>query len=157
MGKRGPPPTPTKTLKARRSWRAKLRKNEPEPPKAKPRCPTWLRDEAKVTWKRLTPILDHMGLLTTADINILARYCQTYARWREAEEAVAKDGSMVADDDGALTPSPWIKVVERTIEQLLKMEQQFGLTPSARAGWASSKKPSERETDKSRFFKGGAG
>jgi phage terminase small subunit len=38
-------------------------------------------------WRRITPLLQAMGLLTVLDINILAIY---YVQWREAEEKLAE-------------------------------------------------------------------
>lgn len=156
MGKRGPAKTPTETLKLRGSWRADVRKNEPQPEKGRPRCPKWLRPMAKRYWKRLVPQLDEMGILTLIDGNALARYCQVMAKWREAEEFLASHGDLypVKDEAGNVVrfkQYPQVSTAMKLADQALRLEQQFGLTPSARAGLDAPIKP--KDTDgKSRFF-----
>ena len=156
MGKRGPAATPTETLKLRGSWRADVRKNEPQPEKGRPKCPKWLRPKAKMYWKRLVPQLDDMGILTLVDGNALARYCQTMAKWREAEEFLASHGELypVKDEGGNVLrfkQYPQVSTAIKLADQALRLEQQFGLTPAARAGLDAPAKP--KDTDgKSRYF-----
>lgn len=141
MGERGPARTPTRLLDLRGSWRAKLRKDEPQPDRSRPQCPRWLRTEAKRAWKRLVPQLEAMGVLARCDRNALARYCQTFAKWRECEEWLMQNGSVFPIKDGSGQPVglgefPQVARAMRLGEQLLRLEKQFGLTPSARAGLA---------------------
>ena len=51
MGRRGPPPKPTRIrlLQGNPSKRP-INKREPKPPDGSPRCPAWLSPEAKRTW-----------------------------------------------------------------------------------------------------------
>ena len=77
MGERGAAPLPRRVLEMRGSWRAKARGREPEPERRRPRCPRWLRPEAKKAWKRLIPQIERMGILATCDENMLGQYCQT--------------------------------------------------------------------------------
>src|SRR3990167_11235512 len=84
VGKRGPAPTPTATLKQRGSWRANERKNEPQPERRIPDCPDWLAPEAAEVWNQMAVLLDAMGVLTVADGNALARYCVLWVRWKRA-------------------------------------------------------------------------
>lgn len=161
MGSRGPAPTPTNILKLRGSWRAKLNPNEPQPPPGRPSCPRWLSEEAKRFWRRVVPQLDAMGILTKIDGGALARYCQLYARWREAEEFIARRGSVlpVKNAEGEvidLKPFPQVGIASKLAEQLLRLEQQFGLTPSARARLTVGRSENTNESNnKARFF--GAG
>lgn len=72
-----------------------------------------------------------MGVLTKADGNAVARYCVLVVAFHSC------------DLDTQL------KIADR----LLKLEQQFGLTPSARAGLATRKESEPTENrGKSRFF-----
>ena len=166
MGKRGPAPTPTKILEVRGSWRAGARQDEPQPEAKRPVCPAWLMPEAKRAWRELAPQLDRMGVLGKCDRNALARYCQTWAKWRAAEEWIMEHGDhvVVRDKDGRATGIVEPPQVGRTIrlaDQLLRLEQHFGLTPSARAGLATRKdNPDENRgkdplNDPRRFFKNG--
>ena len=117
MPGRGRPPTPTAILKARGSWRAKIRRCEPQPPGDPVDCPVWLEGTARETWRELAPILRSMGVLTIADRNAFVRYCVLWANWREA----LSGGGRKAKKCLALS------------ESLGRLEQQFGLTPASRA------------------------
>ncbi len=82
-------------------------------------------------------MLHGMRVLTQVDQHALARYCQLWARWREAEEFLDKRGATysVRDKDGnivALKKYPQVVIASDLADKLLRLEQQFGLTPSAR-------------------------
>ena len=171
MGRRGPPPTPTAILKLRGSPLATKRRNlhEPKGPPGKPRCPDWLDADAKVAWRHLIPKLEMMGVLTQIDGNALARYCRLWSRWRTAEAFINKHGEMypLKDDRGKVKcfqSFPQVSTANKLAQQLTRLEQEFGMTPSARtriqvtppvnAGYD----PRERffnhtPNDKSRFFR----
>ena len=159
MGKRGPARTPTGLLKMRGSWRADQRVDEPEPERRRPACPNWLMTEAKRVWRLLIPQLAKMGVLGRCDRNLLARYCQTWAKWREAEEWIMQHGDFIAihDKGGNIIEVKQVPQVNRAIklsEQLLRFEKECGLTPSARAGLAKPKSNAleNRGKGKDRFF-----
>jgi len=139
MGRRGPARTPTKVLALSGSWRAKSRTDEPPADGKTPICPAWLGKHAKTTWRYIVPRLADMGVLGSTDRNTLARYCQLFVRWREAEAS------------GDVTLS--IKLSAH----LLKLEREFGLTPSARAGLAKPKDNPHENRGKNRFFQKAAG
>jgi len=158
VGRRGPVRTPTRVLELHRSWRAKARADEPEPERKRPVCPRWLRDEAKRVWRELIPQLESMGTLGRCDRNALARYCQTWAKWRVAEEFLAESGDVYVrrGDSGkieAIKEYPQASLALRLADQLLKLEREFGLTPSARAGLAKPKDNPNENRGKERFFK----
>ena len=43
---------------------------------------------ARQTWKRTLKLVLGMGLMTAADVPVLARYCVTYTRWQAIEESL---------------------------------------------------------------------
>ena len=103
MGRRGPPPKPTRLkVISGNPGKRPLNKREPQPRKEAPRCPNWLTPDAKRVWKDLVPRLKRMGVLTEVDGGALAAYCQTFARWRETEEFLAKHGNVypLRDSEG---------------------------------------------------------
>lgn len=55
-----------------------------------PRPPSWLHRYAKAEWKRIVPELILRGRYTEFSVQLVAAYCQAFARWRESEEGVAK-------------------------------------------------------------------
>jgi P27 family predicted phage terminase small subunit len=139
MGRRGPVPTPTAILKQRGSWRAKAREGkEVKGPVGTPICPSWLNQEAKNTWKRIVPKLRAMNVLTMIDGEALARYCQVSSRWKRAELFIQKHGDTypLKDEKGqirCLQQFPQVAIANKLAIQLARLEQEFGLTPSARS------------------------
>lgn len=115
MGRRGPSPEPTATLKLKGSWLAGRRKEEPVAPRTPPKRPAWLNADARRLWPHIMRALSAMQLLSWCDKNAIARYCDLLACYIVAAKA--------GDVDARLKLEPAIR----------RLEQEFGLTPSARA------------------------
>ena len=165
MGKRGPKPTPTAVLKVRGSWLAKTRKSEPKPENGQPICPRWLCAEAKSAWKQIIPKLDAMGVLATIDGNTLARYCSLWVRWKKADAFVQEKGEAYTlrnppveeGQEGSVRcvmQWPQVAIVNKLGAELLKIEREFGMTPSSRTG-IQIKSSGKEKQDKGRFFQTG--
>ena len=134
MAQRGrkPKPTAVKVLEGNPGKRS-LNTAEPKPEKKAPRCPSWLEDEAKKEWKRMSKQLEQLGILTEIDMAAFAGYCQAYARWKEAEEFISQHGTMVRTPNGYLQQVPQVSIAQTNMKIMLKFCEQFGLTPSARS------------------------
>src|SRR5688572_18095041 len=86
----GRPTKPTQLKAVQGTLRpSRVNPSEPKPEPAVPTCPSWLPKEAKAEWRRIVPQLERLGLLTLIDRAALAAYCQSYARWEEAERFLA--------------------------------------------------------------------
>lgn len=138
MGKRGPKPTPTNILKLRGSWRGKTRPTEPQPPRDKPACPAWLAKTDRPLWRRLTAQLAEMGVLTKLDQHALGRYLVLFQRWQKMEAFITQYGESypLKNKKGEVIGFRLfvqVKLAQDLADQLLKLEQHFGMTPSARA------------------------
>ena len=84
---------------------------ERKPAEAVTAPPAWLLPEAKAEWVRVWDELARLERLSVVDLKVLEGYCMSYARWREAEAAVDRDGGVVIlrSDKGevrSLTASP---------------------------------------------------
>src|SRR3954451_8462443 len=95
MGSRGPAPTPTRILKARGSWRAKLNPNEMQPKAKPPKPPAELKGEALAEWKRIVKVLKPTKVITEADRSALLMYVQAWAQMQAAHAEVEKDGAVI--------------------------------------------------------------
>lgn len=100
------------------------------------REPEWLDATGKKKWRELHRLLSLHGVIDTTDAGVLARYCDTYARWRAARHHTHVYGECysVTDKNGNVR---WIRYHEsRVSSELLRalsdMEQQMGLTPMSR-------------------------
>lgn len=100
-------------------------------------CPRWFTSEARRAWKWVTVELRRMGLLTTADRQAITAYCQTWARWRKAEEFLDTNGETytLKDSDGgvrSIQQVPQVSIARCELLILKAYQQELGLTPSAR-------------------------
>ena len=135
----GPPKRPTKLRKLEGNpSKRPLPKNEPQPDPTKPTCPEWLLDDAKDEWARISGKLHEIGLLTQVDRIALAAYCQSYAKWKLAEEVIKNDGMVypILDEDGNVKyyqQKPEVGIANQCLKQIRGFCAEFGLTPAARA------------------------
>ncbi len=132
-GRQGRKPVPT-TLKVLRGNPGKRPLSDDEPrPKAKlPPPPSHLSAEAKREWWRLGKQLAALGLMTNIDRGALAIYCQAWARWLEAEQALKTYGVMVKSPTGYPMQSPYLAIANRAMEQIRAMLTEFGMSPASR-------------------------
>jgi P27 family predicted phage terminase small subunit len=140
MGRRGPAPTPTPILQLRGSTLATQRRQnaEVQGPAGLPEPPDWLDAVARSAWDHVVPLLVSMGVLTRIDGNALARYCRLWSRWKNAEAFIDKHGMVypLKGEDGkvkCLQQFPQVAIASKLSQQLTRLEQEFGMTPSARA------------------------
>lgn len=136
---RKPKPTNLKILEGNPGKRP-LNQNEPKPIGNLPLCPDWLEDEAKIEWDRMAPIMGQLGILSELDMTAFAGYCQSYARWKEAEEFLTQHGSIVKTPNGYLQQVPQVSIAQTNMKIMLKFCAEFGLTPSARSRIVSGDK-----------------
>ena len=137
---RGRKKTPTAILEKRGSWRAKTRQHEPiyDPVKSDMAIPSILKAEGKKIWKDIFPRLANMGVLTDVDLAAFTRYCFYWQRWKEA---LKKPETKISD----------LVKLENII---LKLEQQFGLTPVSRPNITSNQVDNEdKDQKKHDYFK----
>jgi P27 family predicted phage terminase small subunit len=73
------------------------------------------------------------GLLTKIDSSALVAYCQTYARWCEAEEEIRRTGTVIKSTKGQPMVIPFLKVANIAWQQWTRMLTEFGMSPSSRS------------------------
>ena len=151
---RKPKPTAIKELEGNPGKRS-LNKNEPRPKKKAPRCPTWLEPEAKKEWKRLAKQMELLGILTEMDMTAFAGYCQSYARWKEAEEFISKHGTIVKTPSGYWQQVPQVSIAQTNLKLMLRFSEEFGLTPSSRSRIAVSEEIEADDPMELLLIKGG--
>lgn len=92
-----------------------------------PPCPDDIEPIAQAEWERITQEVN----LTAADFSILLAYCQSYARWREAEAKLTEEGCVVLCKNGT-KKNPRVAVAETYLKQLRAMAGELGFTPGSR-------------------------
>jgi P27 family predicted phage terminase small subunit len=165
MGTRGPKRTPTKILKMRGSWRANAREGEPIPASKAPPCPQWLKEKAeRAVWRTLVNRLMALHLIGEIDQHALGRYVRLFLLWRKMDDFVkGYDESYPIMAPDRAKPLGF-KLFPQTVlaldlsDKLLRLEQHFGMTPSARAALAGAVQRPVEEPEprgKARFFEAG--
>lgn len=145
MGRRGPAKTPTELLKLQGSWRAKKRDTkEPKAPKGTPETLLVdLTEREKNVFDQTCKVLDSMGVLNKTDGTAISRYCKAIVRYNDICDFCEKNGDTyqqhATDKNGETILKAVRRYPESTIRNelentLLRLEREFGLTPSARAG-----------------------
>jgi len=162
MGRRGPAPTPTAILKLRGSALVTRQRErcEVRAPAGLPDRPDWLDADGRSAWDQIVPQLDAMGVLSRIDGNALSRYCRLWTRWRKMEDFIAERGEMypLKDETGnvkCFQQWPQVAIASKLALLLTRMEQEFGMTPSARARLQLNPATPRPTGDKSRFFNAG--
>jgi P27 family predicted phage terminase small subunit len=131
---RGRPPKPSrmKVLTGNPGKRP-LNKNEPRPDPVIPDCPPELSPAAQREWARLVGELSSLNMITRLDRAALAAYCGAYAMWAEATLAIQKHGTLVKSPAGYPLQSPYISIVNRQAEIMMRLASEFGFTPASRS------------------------
>jgi len=124
-----------------------LNENEPEPVKAdskdlKP--PIWLMEEAKKEWARVVPELARLNLFTKLDRSALIGYCQSWARYVEAENYLNDHATAFKTDKGYIAQVPQVSIAQKYLKICQSFMTEFGFTPSARG---KMQLPSEKDDD----------
>lgn len=158
MGKRGPRPTPTK-LKILRGNQAgcQTKTHEPEPATDGIEMPQHLGQVASRRWAELLPMLQSIRVMTRADVEALARYCDTWEWWLATRAKLRADGDTypILNDAGEvkyIAQRPEVSIAHKLAQQLRQLEQDFGLNPSARTSLhVEPTKPHDDEEDRRMF------
>ena len=136
MGKRGPRPAPTQLKVARGTLRSP-RNDEPSPPADGIVMPSHLGEVAQAKWRELLPMLQAVKVMTRADVEALARYCDTWEWWLAVRKVLREQGDTypILNDGGQVkyvAQRPEVSIAHKLAQQMRQLEQDFGLNPSAR-------------------------
>lgn len=141
MGKRGPAPEPSilRYIRGNPSIHP-LNSDEPTPDLIDPGIdpPEWLEGVALKKWHQVVPVLSEMRVMTVADVEPVARYCALWEQWKRNYDAVRAGLDVIRFKDKAgevkhLQVSPYASQMTKLAGLLLRIEQEFGLTPSSRS------------------------
>lgn len=115
-----------------------MRPDHPDAITDVPSCPAWLAPAAKAVWNSTVKQLGGLGVLAKVDQNMLARYCDGFARWRQAQAKLDE----ATDQDGIAYQMAFARY-NKLGQMLLRMEQELGLTPAARTRLPAGAKSDE--------------
>jgi P27 family predicted phage terminase small subunit len=73
------------------------------------------------------------GLLTVVDRAALEAYCESYAQWKEAMEALRENGLTFATETGYVQQRPEVAIANSAPKAMRAFMGEFGMTPSSRS------------------------
>lgn len=118
--------------------------------------PGHLGETAAAKWCEILPLLQSVKVMTRADIEALARYCDTYEWWLATRARLKKDGDTypILNDKGEvkyIAQRPEVSIAHKLAVQLRQLEQDFGLNPSARTA-LHVEEPQQEDDDDAKMF-----
>jgi P27 family predicted phage terminase small subunit len=134
MGKRGPAPKPTRLRLLHGDQPCRTNYNEPAARPGTPEPPQELTKGGLAVWREVAQEVEHMGLLTLADRDLFAAFCELAARFREATALLGRSSIVMKTPDGkGIQPNPLVRMQREAAESMKRLAGEFGLTPRARA------------------------
>ncbi|MBO9612535.1 MAG: phage terminase small subunit P27 family [Dyadobacter sp.] len=102
-----------------------------------PSAPKYLSAAAKKEWKMACTELIKMGILANTDLALLSAYCNEMGSYIEACDVIRKEGMIMTferGDGGTYSQQhPAVGIKNAALSNALKIANQFGFTPAARA------------------------
>lgn len=129
-------------------------KLEPDAPAAEPTMPETLDAAGQRKWTETVDLMRQMGTLSIAYADLLGLYAESWAIYCKTVKQVQKLGAAIPQKDKEgnvkLRPNPFEVSMRATRLQLIRMEAELGLTPSAKSRLMVMKKQgvSERKREK---------
>jgi P27 family predicted phage terminase small subunit len=116
----------------------------PEPARTEecPPAPRHLRGYAREAWLELAPELHRLNLLTVLDVAPFSVYCAAYATWRQADEALAREGTLtITTAEGHQRVNPLVRISSQAMNDMLRYGAAFGLSPAGRLRLSGTNPP----------------
>jgi P27 family predicted phage terminase small subunit len=110
--------------------------------------PAGLAGEALARWQAVAPALARRGAL---DRDLLATYCQVWARWRGAEAGIAQTGQLAKGPKGRVMASPLIGIANQTATRVRALETRLGIVAEASAPPAPDARRRRAAADRGRI------
>lgn len=122
-----------------------------------PSAPKWLDKAGKDAYRQVVKMLTAMNVGKAPDANAVARYARLWVRWRQADTFIQKYGESypLYDKNGkpkCFMPFPQVAIINKLSILLLRLEQEFGMTPAARTRIQVDVPESTQPEGKGRFF-----
>ena len=134
MAQVGRRPTPTNILDLRGSRWSKTRAAQHQEHHSLislPTAPDWFEEKAQGLWLSIGAELAMLGILTPLILALLTRYCVALCQWEEAQILLSNEGTLCETDKGYKYLHPCVKLVKDLGQELLRLEQEIGVTPGS--------------------------
>lgn len=158
-GRRGRPPKPAVLLQLEGTYRKdrheerQERRTGPRAPllKRPPKPPEHLSKEAKSYVRDLAGRAIQLGVLTRPDLGTLMMAGDLYDAYLTAREAVAERGPTIDTAAGNPKANPAVGQMLQLADRLMRIENGFGLSPTARASAQTAPQEAEKSNPWAQF------
>lgn len=154
MRGRKPKPTVMKLVQGN-PGRRPINKDEPKPPSMDAACPAELTDPvSQREWaETIVPAIER-GQITSAERVMAIAHCELWATWRSQITDAARHPHVVATGaNNYPTPNPARGMANKTLQLLLKVDAELGLTPTSRTRVSASAPSTTVASPLARFLK----
>jgi len=94
--------------------------------------PQGMSERAQTVWEDLAAETTALGVLTSADLPMLALLAETSATVSELEHTIRSEGFTVSTGAGGKKAHPALKALETTRGAVTRLLKEFGLSPLSR-------------------------
>lgn len=131
--KRGPAGKPTALRMLHGDRKDRINTDEPPAPEGDVEAPE-MSDEVREIWDYTVEQLTAMHLVSRADRDVLACYCEAVVAHRKASAGIARSGLLIRTSRGqTFMRNPLLQVQRDSAVLIRVLAREFGLTPSARS------------------------
>lgn len=134
MRGRKPKPAALRLIEGNREHRPIL--PEPKPSPDKPRCPKYLKGEARKAFRLIAGELGRMNLLHRSDTYVIVALAIAAGNLADSRRRWQEEGAKMTVEIGEGKPgiqNPLLGIMHRSIDKISRLSAQLGLDPTARA------------------------
>jgi P27 family predicted phage terminase small subunit len=84
-------------------------------------------------WRRTVKQLRLMGILSEADLDVIAAYCNAVVAYERATQQVDQVGILVEGRRDGLVTNPAVRVQRDSAQLIRQLGSELGFTPSSRS------------------------
>ncbi len=110
------------------------------------RAPSDLTEGQKKLWRKINRDAPYQ-LLKAIDTFALKRYVTALSIYDEAKQSIKDSSLVIRYPNGSPAHNPWLGIMNRQADILLRLEGEFGFTPSARTKIGFLDQPDDDEDD----------
>lgn len=133
MAPPGPRPKPTALRLLDGGHRERVNPDEPVARAGVPEPPPEMGEMALAVWHRTVAELSTMGVLTPADRDSLAAFCEAVVVHQRACALLARSDVLIRGVEGGLVRNPAVSIARDAATLVRVFAGEFGLTPAARS------------------------
>lgn len=116
---------------------------EPAPLPGDPDCPEILDTVGMAKWRELVALHRERGTLSREMAGPIATYCAVFSRKEKLREILENEGMFIKGSYGSTIAHPALRTLEKAEAMLLRLDVEFGFTPSSRTKCVTNAPPKD--------------